>query len=120
MMGMFELIAKILEILENDLTNGKIEVKSFLIEKDHKKRLVEMENESYFKEYKVSFWKNTFRIKAIPRIKELADNLLLFDRLKELFKDLPIETGIGCGGGLFLFTYNPIDGYERGLRNDMF
>ena len=103
---MYKFIAEILEILENNLTKGKIELNSFSIDEKQKEKLKELENKKYFKEYKITFWKNTFRIEAIPFFKELVSDLLLFDRLNDLFKDLPIEKGIGCGGGLFLFSYN--------------
>jgi hypothetical protein len=113
---MFNLIAKVLKVLENDFTKGEIELTSFSIEDEHKDRLKEIEGEKFFKEYKISFYDNSFRIEAIPIDKGLENNLLMFDRLKNLFEDLPVETGIGCGGGIFLFTYKGKD-YDKNSLN---
>lgn len=102
---MFKLIAKVLEILENDFTKGEIELTSFTIEQEHKDKLKKIENTKFFKKYKITFQNNGFRIEAIPLKTTLETSLLLFDRMKELFNPINVESGIGCGDGIFVFTF---------------
>ncbi len=105
----YRLLGKVLEILENDFTKGEIELTSFSIEKEHKEKLKELEDKKFFKKYNIFLGNDSFRIEAIPIKKDLLNNLLMFDRLNNLFENIPIETRIGCGGGLFHFIYNKTD-----------